>query len=95
MYGRVAMLLLLAGLLTGCRGLAPPNIAYPGPASYQQARAQVFDPYPENEPGPAIEGGRPLDYAKPIAEVDRARRLPQAPPELNANWMPWNWGRNY
>lgn len=82
---RIAAYFLLGGCLPGCCGLAPPNLHYPGPASFQQARAQVFDPYPENEPGPRIEGGRPLEYERPVAEVERARRLPQRPPGFNAN----------
>ncbi len=91
----VSACLLQVGFLAGCQNLARPNIGYPGAASYQQARAEVFDPYPENEPGPAIEGGRPLDYEKPIPEVDRARHVRQSPSLVNSNWMPWNWGRNY
>lgn len=85
MKRRVKACFVLVGCLPGCCGLAPPHLQYPGPAGYQQARAQVFDPYPENEPGPAIEGGRPLEYAKPIAEVERARRLPKRPPGFLAN----------
>ena len=67
--------------LAGCQGLAPPSVLHPGPAEYQQRRAQRFDPYPENEPGPEIVGARPLEYGKPPAEVQRAR------------WSPWNTGR--
>ena len=69
--------LLVAG--TGCQNLARPNLSCPGTAESQQARAIQFDPYPENEPGPKVVGGRPMDYEKPPAEVFRAR------------WLPWNW----
>ncbi|MDY0169645.1 MAG: membrane or secreted protein [Thermoguttaceae bacterium] len=88
MNKRIVVWLILVGILPGCCGLAPPNLHYPGTAGYQQARAQVFDPYPENEPGPAIEGGRPLEYERPIPEVDRARRLPKTPPGLNITPIP-------
>jgi hypothetical protein len=71
---------LLAGA-AGCTGLAPPDWRHPGPAAYQQRRAEQFDPYPENEPAPAIVGGRPLQYDRPPAEVLRAR------------WFPWNWAQ--
>ena len=73
---RIALVLLaMAAVLatSGCGSLARPNWFHPGPAVYQQARAEQFDPYPENEPGPAIVGGRPLEYEKPIAEPLRAR----------------------
>ena len=70
---RWAALAVLVVSFGGCRCFAPPNFSHPGSASYQQSRAERFDPYPENEPGPAIAGGRPLEYDKPAAEVGRAR----------------------
>jgi len=71
----------LAPGVAGCRGLAGPQLAGPGTAAYQQARAERFDPYPENEPGPAVVGARPMEYQHALPEVERAR------------WLPWNWGR--
>ncbi len=90
MNGRIAACWLLVGLVPGCHSLALPNIGYPGPERYQQARAEAFDPYPENEPGPAVEGGRPREYAKPPAEVDRARRNPHVLPAVQNPWTPLN-----
>ena len=55
----------------GC--LALPNLAHPGTEAHQQARAQVFEPYPENEPGPPIVGARPREYQDPRAEVLRVQ----------------------
>lgn len=79
----VAWVAVLLAASTGCQGMAPhlarPNLASPGTAEAQQARAVQFDPYPENETGPRIVGGRPLEYQQPPAEVFRAR------------WLPWNW----
>ena len=80
----------LATVVAGCRNLAPPNFAYPGTAEYQQSMAQRFDPYPENESGPAIVGARPMEYEKPPAEVLRVQ--PPVDP-LRSRWLPWNWGR--
>jgi len=77
---------------SGCAGLDRPNWFHPGPAQEQQLRAQRFDPYPENEPGPAITGARPREYEKPVPEVDRARWT-QSSQALRAGWLPWNWGR--
>jgi hypothetical protein len=77
-----ALLLVVASLLsTGCQSLARPNWFSPGPAPYQQSRAQRFDPYPENEPGPEVVGARPRSYQHPLPEPSRAR------------WVPWQWGR--
>lgn len=78
----------VAAGLAGCRGAGRPNWFHPGPAEYQQSRAQLFDPYPENEPGPRIVGGRPMEYDKPPAEVLRVQ--PPLDP-LRAGWLPWNW----
>ena len=84
MTKRVAMAAVTVGgllLSVGCQGLAAPPIFNPGPAELQQARAERFDPYPENEPGPEIVGGRPLDYDRPPAEPLRSR------------WLPWSFGQ--
>lgn len=66
------LLVIASVLLAGC-GTTGPNWFRPGPASYQQAAAERFDPYPENEAGPKVEGSRPREYQKAIPEVDRSR----------------------
>ena len=84
------LIVTVATLATGCGSLARPNWLHPGPTAYQQSMAQQYDPYPENEPGPAMTGVRPRGYEKPIAEPLRAR------PQENASgsrWLPWNWLR--
>lgn len=62
------MLALAAG---GC--VSPPRWLHPGPAPYQQRKAERFDPYADNDIGPTIAGARPRDYDKPLAEPNRAR----------------------
>jgi hypothetical protein len=57
--------------LTGCFSLAPPQWGHPGTATEQQKRAIRFDPYPENDIGPAT-NTQPRDYV-PLAEPARAR----------------------
>ena len=64
-------LLVLLVASSGC--LALPNIFHPGTEAHQQARAQVFEPYPETEPGPQIVGGRPREYQYPRAEILRVQ----------------------
>ncbi len=71
----------------GCQGLARPNWLHPGPAQYQQQRAHQFDPYPENEPGPAMVGTRPMEFRSPPPEVQKAR-----PDQLRQRWFPWQLG---
>ena len=60
--------------LAGCANMPPGS--HPGTAQYQRSMAERFDPYPENEPGPAIVGGRPMEFEKPIPETQRARWSP-------------------
>lgn len=69
--------LLLVGmlLLVGCSAtVRKPKLFHPGPAGYQRYNATQFDPYPPNDMGPAIVGGRPVDYMQPPPEVVRARQ---------------------
>ena len=37
----------------------------PGLEAKQQARAQGFEPYPDNDVGPPVVGGRPREYQDP------------------------------
>ncbi len=62
---------LLTGL-AGC-GMERPRLLHPGPAAYQQKKAERFDPYADNDIGPEVVGARPRDYQKPIPEPSRAR----------------------
>lgn len=63
--------LVLIGVTGGC--MSGPRWLHPGPAAYQQDKAARFDPYPDNDIGPALVGVRPRDYDKPLAEPGRAR----------------------
>ena len=72
MRGILSLIALSAVLPACCGCLAMPNLAHPGTEEHQQARAQVFEPYPENDPGPPVVGARPREYQDPRAEVTRA-----------------------
>src|SRR5947209_10951684 len=67
---RVAGLFLL-GLCLGAAGsgcssnLGRPNWADPGPVAYQQHQALRYDPFPQDDLGPPIVGGRPREYDRP------------------------------
>jgi hypothetical protein len=71
----------MATVLSGCHTIQGPDWTDPGSAANQQFWAQVFDPYPEDEPGPQIMGARPRDFDRAPPEVDRARHFSRAP-----NW---------
>lgn len=62
--------ILLAGA-AGCASVARPRLFDPGSAKMKQDRAVYYDPYPDENAGPATES-RPRDYNKPPAEVKRA-----------------------
>jgi hypothetical protein len=71
MFGLPAVFAMLLG---GCNpSVAPPRLFNPGPAPYQRQRAVQFDPYPDQDAGPSVAGGRPLDYDRQIPEADRSR----------------------
>lgn len=59
---------------TGCAyGTHYPKLRSPGPAKYQRANAEAFDPYPLPDMGPPIDGGRPREFGIPRNEVERAQ----------------------
>ena len=65
--------LLLTQLVACSSTIRKPRLASPGTAPFQRHNAEQFDPYPQNDMGPEIVGGRPPDYAVPVPEVERAR----------------------
>jgi hypothetical protein len=76
----VMLALALALGPAGCC-VSQPSLLHPGPEPVQQARAQRFDPYPSNELGPNVEGGRPRDYQNPPPEILHVQpRVNPAPP---------------
>jgi hypothetical protein len=81
---RSALALVMTMSAAGCtpeahRYIRFPNFMSPGPAPYQRAEAIRHDPYPLNDVGPEIEGGRPREYQQPVNEVERAR-MASTPP---------------
>jgi hypothetical protein len=77
---RARQFVLLAALLSvvvGCQNspfFGTPRFLEPaGSEAYQQARAQRFDPYPETNVGPKVDGGRPEGYDAPPPEAARGR----------------------
>jgi hypothetical protein len=74
--------------LTACSStIRKPRLESPGTAPFQRFNAEQFDPYPQNDMGPEIVGGRPPDYAVPVPEVERAR--------MGMPIGPWRQGPRY
>ena len=69
---RLAVILLLFAGLAGCRS-GQNLLAPPGPTEKQRFSATIHDPYPDNDIGPEVVGGRPKDFQRPLSEPDRSR----------------------
>ena len=65
------LILLLASVTAGCGYERPFARRPPGSVDYQRTAAQLHDPYPDPDAGPAIVGGRPREFQKPLAEPVR------------------------
>jgi hypothetical protein len=75
--------LLLAGV--GCsQTIRKPQLLHPGTAPFQRYNAEQFDPYPPDDLGPSISGGRPIDFGTPRNEVTRARQYRNGERPLNS-----------
>lgn len=61
---------------TGC-GMRP-NWGPPGTIADQRNRAVLYDPYPSNDLGPPIQGGRPLGFELPRSEATHLQDSPFA-----------------
>ena len=72
------LFLLCAAVLGSILGCGPrfglPALFDPGPAEVQQRRAQRWDPFPEPDIGPEVEGARPRDFQEPMSEAERSRQ---------------------
>ena len=66
-------LLAKAGTLAGCAQTSRPKWLNPGSSERQAHQAERWDPYPEEDVGPEILGGRPKGFEHPVAEPRRAR----------------------
>lgn len=77
---RIARHVLLLAVILGLGGCQHmwPNLFHPGTTTAQQQRALLHDPYPDQDAGPAVVGGRPRQYLSPQPE-----------PVRNSPWA-WN-----
>ncbi len=78
LYQRLGLLLaIITCSVFGCKG-SPTSPHRWGGSQFgqgsidrQKSRAVTFDPYPLNDIGPPIVGGRPREYANPLPEAAR------------------------
>ncbi len=76
---RGPILLICCGLLvigTACvnRSVHLPRLRGPGSAEFQRAIAVRYDPYPDQDAGPEIVGGRPQDFSRQVPEPTRVQQ---------------------
>lgn len=70
-----SLIALLAMLpLMGCH--LQPDLGPPGTIGHQRSRHTVHDPFPDNDLGPPIHGGRPRGFDRPLAETQNLQRTP-------------------
>lgn len=75
-WTKSALLCALLLPLSACStAVHKPRLLHPGPSGYQRHIAEQYDPYPLNDLGPEIVGGRPREFQKPQDEVTRSRQL--------------------
>lgn len=67
----VATVVLSSLASIGCRGYRTPFNTPAGTFRQQRFEAVAHDPYPQDDLGPEVVGGRPRDYQKPVAEPVR------------------------
>ncbi|GIW98410.1 MAG: hypothetical protein KatS3mg111_1743 [Pirellulaceae bacterium] len=72
----LALIISLAPLMVGCANRAGWGFWWgQGTIERQKARAAIHDPYPLNDIGPEVVGGRPREFASPQPEPVRQHVL--------------------
>jgi hypothetical protein len=79
--------------LAGCspevhRYIRFPDLFHPGPAAHQRAAAVEHDPFPENDIGPEIVGGRPRESQIGVLESERMTMNATPPPGVAPTIVP-------
>jgi len=71
-------------LFSGCH--LRPDWGPPGTIGAQRARANTHDPFPDNDLGPPIMGGRPLGFDRPRSEATHLQDSPYARRSMNGGY---------
>ncbi len=68
-FGRIALAAGMLAATIGCHKTTMPNFAHPGGIANQQRLAEAYDPFPETDMAPAVDGGRPMGFDNPRDSV--------------------------
>ena len=83
----------ILGLCLACSGChMRPDWGPPGTIGDQRARAVVHDPFPRDDLGPPIDGGRPKGFDQPLAEPITIQGSPYARQRVPVQRVPRNFG---
>lgn len=85
---RVCLVALGVACLTGCPSIRTPGFFQPGSAGQKRAEALQFDPYPLDDVGPPVAGGRPRSYARSIPQVTHGKRYLPRPHSIQPIPLP-------
>jgi len=77
----------LAFLITGC-GTARLDLGPPGTIGMQREKAVIHDPYPSNDLGPPIVGGRPAGFDLPLSPTKSLQVNPHARNSNRGSYAP-------
>ena len=69
----ITLIALVAIACSGCH--LRPNLGPPGTIGMQRSRAVLHDPYPIDELGPPVIGGRPKGFDRPQAEATNLQEV--------------------
>jgi hypothetical protein len=78
MTRRFLIVAALLGVSLGAGCNIRPDLGPPGTVYHQRNRAVIHDPFPGRFIGPEIEGARPLDFDRPLAEPTGNQTNPYA-----------------
>jgi len=70
-WGQFFSYVLAAVVFSGC-AVSGPRLFQPGSQDQQRSNATIHDPYPDQDAGPEIVGGRPREFSKPRSEPTRS-----------------------
>ncbi len=70
-WRQIAVLCVAISVFTGCN-VARPRLFQPGTQEQQRFNATIHDPYPDQDAGPEIVGGRPREFSSPRSEPARS-----------------------
>lgn len=76
--------------LSGCQ--SGPQWGPQGTIGEQRARAVLHDPFPSNELGPPIQGGRPVGFEQPRSESTTLQTSPYARQSARGGRVAPNYG---